>query len=50
MASSSYGMTPAGFIPNRLADIQGDMNASIALIVDPHTGEYPFQNVTDDAV
>lgn len=25
------------------------MNASIALIVD-HTGEYLFQNVTDDAV
>ena len=50
MASSSYGMTPAGFIPKRLADIQGDLNASIALIVDPHTGEYPFQNVTDDAV
>ena len=50
MASSSYGMTLAGFIPKRLADIQNDMNASIALIVDPHTGEYPFQNVTDDAV
>ena len=49
MASSSYGMTLAGFIPKRLADIQNDMNASIALIVDPHTGEYPFQNVTDDA-
>ena len=43
-------MTLAGFIPKRLADIQNDMNASIALIVDPHTGEYPFQNVTDDAV
>ena len=50
MASSSYGMTLAGFIPKRLADIQNDMNASIALIVDPHTGEYPFQHVTDVAV
>ena len=43
MASSSYGMTPAGFIPKRLADIQGDMNASIALIVDPHTGNTRFR-------
>ena len=50
MAPSSYGMTLAGFIPKRLADIQNDMNASIALIVDPATGEYPFQNAADDAI
>lgn len=50
MALSSYGMTLVGFVPKRSADIQNDMNTSIALIVDPHTGGYPFQDVADDAV
>ena len=49
MASEQYGMTDAGFIPKRLADIQSDLNLELANIVDPSTGEYPFQNAADDA-
>ena len=50
MASEQYGMTGAGFIPKRLADIQSDLNLELANIVDPSTGEYPFQNAADDAI
>ncbi len=45
-----YGMTPDGFIPKRLADILFDINAKMAEIQDPVTGEYPFQNASDDAI
>ena len=50
MASEQYGMTGAGFIPKRLVDIQSDLNLGLAGIVEPGTGEYPFQNVEDDAI
>ena len=50
MASEQYGMTDAGFVPKRLADIQSDLNLELANIVDPATGEYPFQNAADDAI
>lgn len=46
----AYGMTSEGFIPKRPAEIQSDVNADFALIVDPDTGEYPFQNATDDTI
>lgn len=47
---ADYGMTPEGFIPKRLAQIQEDMNQRFALIQDPATGEFPFQNITDDTI
>lgn len=45
-----YGMTPQGFIPKRLAQILTDLNENVADIVDPGTGEFPFQNATDDSI
>ena len=45
-----YGMTPQGFIPKRLAQILADLNENVADIVDPGTGEFPFQNATDDSI
>ena len=50
MASEQYGMTASGFIPKRLADIQSDLNLELASIVDPETGEYPFENAEDDTI
>jgi len=50
MASEKYGMTSAGFIPKRLIDIQADINNAIATIIDPKTGEFPFQNIEDDTI
>lgn len=47
---TDYGMTSQGFIPKRLSDILGDMNNGIAVIVDPGSGEAPFQNPTDDSL
>lgn len=47
---ADYGMTPQGFVPKRLAEIQDDINTSLQIIQDPVTGETPFQNVTDDTV
>lgn len=47
---ASYGMTPQGFVPKRLAEIQYDINERMADIVDPETNEFPFQNGTDDTV
>lgn len=44
------GMTPEGFVPKRLADILADLNAGIADIADPESGEFPFQNVSDDSI
>lgn len=45
-----YGMTPQGFIPKRLADILESLNENIAGIQDPGSGEYPFQNASDDSI
>lgn len=45
-----YGMTPAGFVPKRLADIRNDLIAGVESIQDPETGEYPFINIDDDSV
>lgn len=39
-----------GFIPRQLADIQINLNRRFADIVDPRTGEKPFQNGTDDTI
>lgn len=45
----AYGMTPEGFIPKRLAEIQNDISGSLADIV-TETGERPFLNATDDSI
>lgn len=45
-----YGMTPQGFVPKRLADIHESLNTRVADIVDPATGEFPFQNANDDSI
>lgn len=45
-----YGMTEKGFVPKRLADIQESINSNLLAIVDPKTGEYPFQNASDDSI
>lgn len=45
-----YGMTSQGFVPKRLAQILTDLNGNIADIVDPGTGEFPFQSATDDSI
>lgn len=47
---AEYGMTKTGFVPKRLADIQESINSNLAIIVDPKTGEYPFQNASDDSI
>lgn len=47
---ADYGMTPDGFVPKRLAEIQSDINDRLADIVDPTTGEFPFQNASDDTI
>lgn len=47
---TQYGMTPQGFVPKRLADIHESLNTRVADIVDPATGEFPFQNATDDSI
>ena len=39
-----------GYAPRQLADIQQAMNIALAAIVDPTTGERPFQNATDDTM
>lgn len=46
----NYGMTPQGFVPKRLAEIQFDINSDLSDIVDPRTGQFPFQNPSDDTV
>lgn len=45
-----YGLLPTGFIPKQLSAILEDMNGALSQITDPVTGEYPFQNATDDSV
>lgn len=47
---SNYGMTGAGFVPKRLAEIRSDLIAKVSNIQDPTTGEYPFINIDDDSV
>ncbi len=39
-----------GYTPRQLADFQTAINAAHALIVDPKTGQVPFQNNTDDTI
>ena len=43
-------MTPRGFVPKRFAEILGDLNDGLAGVIDPATGERPFQNPTDDTI
>lgn len=47
---TQYGMTSQGFVPKRLSDIIFSLNDRIGDIVDPATGEFPFQNATDDSI
>lgn len=39
-----------GYAPRQLADIQIATNENLAEIIDPDTGEKPFQNDTDDTI
>lgn len=47
---ADYGMTDAGFIPKRLAEIRNDLITKVSEIQDPETGEYPFINIDDDSI
>lgn len=47
---ANYGMTDAGFIPKRLAEIRSDLITKVSEIQDPKTGEYPFINIDDDSI
>ena len=47
---ADYGMTDAGFIPKRLAEIRNDLITKVSEIQDPATGEYPFINIDDDSI
>ncbi len=49
-AIATAGSFDDGFVPRQLADIQISMNEDLAEIVDPRTGEKPFQNATDDTI
>ncbi len=44
------GSSDNGYTPRQLADFQTAINAAHALIVDPKTGQIPFQNNTDDTI
>ena len=46
----TFGMTEAGFVPKRLADILESMNSKIRNVKDPRTGEYPFINESADTI
>ena len=48
--ADTYGMTPEGFIPKRLARIVEDLNGNIGRIADPRTGEFMFTNPSDDSI
>lgn len=37
---ANFGLTPEGFKPKRLADLLADLNADLAKVKDPETGEY----------
>lgn len=47
--SSDFGSTDYGFVPRQLADIQKAMNEAVSIIIDPATGQKPFQNISDDS-
>lgn len=47
---ATAGSSDDGFTPRQLADIQKIMNDSLAEIIDPRTGEKPFQNGSDDTI
>lgn len=46
----SFGMTPYGFKPKRLADVLDSLTDKIQSITDPNTGEQPFVNETSDGI
>lgn len=46
----SFGMTPNGFKPKRLADVLESLTTKIQSIQDPSTGENPFVNETADGI
>lgn len=46
----TFGMTPQGFVPKRLADILESMTTKVRAIQDPKTGEYPFMNESADSL
>lgn len=46
----SFGMTPYGFKPKRLADVLDSLTDKIQNITDPATGEQPFVNETSDGI
>ena len=45
----TFGMTPEGFIPKRLADILDSITTKVRNIQHPVTGEYPFMNESADS-
>lgn len=47
---TTFGMTPQGFVPKRLADVLESLNEKIADITDDTTGEKPFVNESADSV
>lgn len=46
----SFGMTPQGFVPKRLADVLGSLRTKLANVTDPDTGEHPFINEESDGI
>lgn len=46
----TFGMTPEGFIPKRLADILESITTKVRNIQHPDTGEYPFMNESADSI
>lgn len=49
-ATIAPGSSDEGFIPRQTADIQHAINEDMALISDPRTGQFPFQNNSDDTI
>lgn len=45
-----FGSTSTGFVPRQLKDIMRAINEDLAIIVDPRTGDKPFQNASDDTI
>lgn len=45
----TFGMTPEGFVPKRLADILDSITTKVRNIQHPVTGEYPFINESADS-
>ena len=46
----TFGMTPNGFVPKRLADILESITTKVRAIQHPKTGEYPFINESADSI